>query len=308
MTTYGITPQGFVLKRLSDIISDLDAKLSQVQDPVTLEKLILTDENDPLVQLRDALADGLAACWEQLQMAYNQFIPTLSSGAALSGLVQLNGLIRQVGELDTTLRLRQQSETAGTGYIQIMAIYAAVAAIPGVQFCRAYQNRTLVTDSRGIPAKSIAVVVVGGDPSAVATAIFTKAGADVGFYGNTMRTCYDTLGVAYSVSYITPVPVPITIQVSLTQVNDQWPQDGADRVKTALIAYAQYSQAPNIGLYPGASVIPSQLYSPVNSVPGHSVNSILVSRDGSVPVSTPTAIAWNEVAQLTAENITVTVS
>jgi uncharacterized phage protein gp47/JayE len=306
-TVYGITSSGFVLKRLSDIISDMNARLAQVQDPVTLETLNLTDENDPLMQFRDALADQVAVCWEQLQMAYNQFIPTQASGRCLDGLVQINGLLRQINETDTNLRLRQQTETAGTGYVQIDAIYAAVAALPGVQFCRACQNSTLVNpDDRGIPAKSLAVVVVGGNTQQVADAIFAKAGADVGYYGNTTATCHDTQGLPYTVKYVTPTPVPITIVVNLTITDySLWPQDGIARVKQAIVDYAAYGEQPNIGLFPGADVVPSRLYTPVNTVSGHEIDHVWVARDSATPAPSPTAIAWNEVAEITTDNITV---
>ena len=37
MTTFGVTPQGFVLKRLADILADMQAALAGVQGPVTGE-------------------------------------------------------------------------------------------------------------------------------------------------------------------------------------------------------------------------------------------------------------------------------
>jgi uncharacterized phage protein gp47/JayE len=96
---FGITDTGFKLKRLADILADMKAALSTVQDPVTGEFLTpdLIDENDPLIQLVNAVSDELSVGWEQLQLAYNQFDPQKATGAGLSGTVQLNSIQRKAG-------------------------------------------------------------------------------------------------------------------------------------------------------------------------------------------------------------------
>lgn len=310
MTVYGITDSGFTLKRNYNIITDIRSSLSLVTDPVTGETLSLNDENDPLNQLANAVADQLSVCWEQLELAYNQFNPLSASGVPLRGLVQLNGILGQVGETDTNLRLRQQNETASTGSSQIESIYSSIAALPGVQFVRAYQNSTLTDpDGRGIPAKSIAVVAVGGDNQAIADTIFRKAPADCGIYGNTPNTCLDSLGTPYAIPFTRPVPVPINIIVNIQIIDSyRWAADGADRIKATLVKYAEYGQLPNFGLPPGVSVVDSQLYSPVNTVPGHSILSIQLSRGVSAPAVGNVAIAWNEVADISAANISVIIT
>ena len=95
-TTFGITAAGFVLKRLADILPDITGPLLTIIDPLTGETLTpnLADENDPLVNTVNSLADALSALWEQEQLAYNQFDPQKAIGAGLSGLVQLNGISR----------------------------------------------------------------------------------------------------------------------------------------------------------------------------------------------------------------------
>lgn len=309
MTTYGITDTGFTLKRNYNIIADIDSALALVQDPVTGETLNLSDENDPLNQLKNAIADQLAVCWEQLQMAYNQFDPLKASGVALSSLVQINNILRNVGETDTALRIRQQAQVAGTGAAQIQAIYSAVAGVTGVTFCRAYQNSTTQNpDSRGIPAKSLAVVAVGGSDADVANAIFLKSGSDAAYYGSTSVNVADSVGTVYPVKFVRPAPININIVVNLVIVDyPSWPLDGDTQIKNAIVAYSQYGQAPNIGLPPGADVIASRLYTPINSVQGHLITSVQVARVGDT-LGSEAVIAWNEVANITAANITVNLS
>jgi uncharacterized phage protein gp47/JayE len=288
----------------------MDLALSGVQDPVTGATLNLVDENDPLNQLKNAVADALSACWEQLEIAYNQFDPLKSSGAALSGLVQLNGILRETAETDTLLRLRQQKETMYTAARQVDAIYGAIIAVPGVQFARVYQNATTTDpDSRGIPAKSIAAVAVGGDDQAIADALFNTVPIGVGYYGSTTKTCVDSIGTQYSVSFLRPSVVQIDIEVDVTVTDlSQWPTNATDAIKGALINYALYGLNPDVGLPPGTTVLNSRLYSPVNSIPGHKITQIKLARHGSALSVQDIAIAWNEVANFILANITVNVS
>ena len=81
---YGIDDTGFTLKRLNNIITDLNTALALITDPKTGQSLNLYDENDPLINIRDALADSISACWEQAQLAYNQWDPLKSTGAGLN--------------------------------------------------------------------------------------------------------------------------------------------------------------------------------------------------------------------------------
>ena len=308
MTTFGITPTGFVLKRLADILDDVDAALSLVQDPVTGEYLTpdLLDENDPLVQIKNALCDQLSVCWEQLQLCYNSKDPLAATDAALSSLVQLNALIREPSQTDTSLRLLQQASTALPSYRQVDAIYAAVVNVPAVKWARVYQNATLITDSRGIPAKSISIVTVDGDAQAIADAIFQEVPLGVGYFGPVTKTCSDNRGNQYQVAFEPASLVPIHIEVHIALLGDgEWPDTGIAQIQAALIAYAAYSLAPNIGLPPGEDVINSRLYTPVNTVPGHEITMIKLARGTDELAEINIAIAWNEVAQMTTDNITV---
>ena len=306
-TTFGITDQGFTLKRFADIRADIVANLSTVQDPVTGEYLTpdLTDENDPLVQIVNAITDELSVCWEQLQGAYNQFNPLAATGVALQGLVQLNGFTAPAGMSDALLRVRQQQSTSLTSYRQVDAIYAAVINVPGVLFCRVCQNSTLTTDYRGIPGKTISAVVVGGDDQAVANAIFGKTSIGMSYYGNTSKQCLDNQGDAYTVSFERPSGIPISAVINITVLDyTRWPTNGEDLIKAALVAFSVYGLAPNIGLPPGASVINSALYTPINTVPGMEIVNVLLTRSGS-PIPSNVAIYWNEFAEITSGNITV---
>jgi len=403
--SYGITDEGFALKRLSVIISDINAALAQITDPQTGEALNLTDENDPLVNIRDALSDALAVAWEQLQLAYNQFDPLKATGAGLSGLVQLNALTRHPGiystveltmagtpnlyvssgkqvatyddlvkftlpawtfdgsgaatvvgtcteegpfeagagdvtkintptsgwdscenaeaatvgsypETDQELRTRQQQSTETTGRSTIEDIYGNLANLTGVTWARVYQNNTLATDGRGIPGKSIAPVVLGGNDQDIAGILHEQSPALCGFHGTTTVNVLDDQGISYAVKFTRPDQIPIYIAIELTVVNQSlWPTNGADQIRDAILDYA-LSGAPGLGIdegysrygfAPGQSVYASELYTPINSVPGFTVTSLLIGVEDP-PTLQSVVIDWDEIATFDSDNIAITVT
>jgi uncharacterized phage protein gp47/JayE len=402
---YGITDEGFSLKRLATIISDINEALAQITDPQTGEVLNLTDENDPLVNIRDALADALAVAWEQLQLAYNQFDPLKATGAGLSGLVQLNALTRHPGiystvtltmagtpnlyissgkqvatyddlvkftlpswtfdgagaatvvgtcteegpleagagdvtkinnpspgwdtcinaeaatvgslpETDRELRTRQQQSTETTGRSTIEDIYGNLANLDGVTWARVYQNNTLTTDGRGIPGKSIAPVVLGGNDQEIADILHEQAPALCGFHGTTTVNVSDDQGISYAVKFTRPNQIPVYVSIELTVVTQAlWPTDGDDQIREAILDYA-ISGAPGLGIdegysrygfAPGQSVYSSELYTPINSVPGTQITSLLIGYDDP-PTLQSIAIDWDEIATFDPDNISVTVT
>lgn len=403
MTTYGVTDAGFTLKRLADILTDINAQLALIVDETTGETLNLTDENDPLINLRDSVADALSVLWEQAQLCYNQFDPLKATGAGLSGLVLLNNIQRQAGiastvvltmtgtagvsiaagkqcalydgsvifdlpawtfdsggsatvtgtctldgpytaaagevtkivtpvfgwsacmnaapatvgsapETDIELRARQQASTETTGRSTIEDIYGNLANLDGVTWVRVYQNNTDVTDGRGIPARSIAPVILGGDNNSIAEMLFSQTPAIAGVYGTTMVNVVDIQGIEYGIRFTRPAEVPIYISIALTVVNaSTWPTDGEDQIRAAIIEYAA-SGASGLGISngfdqsgyaPGQSVYASELYTPINSVPGARITSLLIGETPG-PTAQSVSIDWNEIAGFSEENISIT--
>lgn len=388
---FGVTDDGFTLKRLPDILTDMQADLSTVVDPVTGETLTpnLADENDPLVQMVNSFADQMAEAWEVLQSAYNQFDPLKSTGAGLSGVVQLNGIDRQDGaattvalaltgtpgtvipaeskvspldnsvvftipevtldgggagaaigtatevgnlpaaagtvvkivtpvagwtgvtngadatpgseeETDAELRLRQQDSTTLPASSIVESIYSGVIDLDGVTYCRVFQNIELATDSRGIPAKSIAPVVVGGVDADIGQVLFERV-PTCSTFGTTTETITDVQGIDYDMKFTRPANVNVWVEVDVEIVDAAlWTGDGAARIEAAILAFAATEYVP------GTAVYASELYCPVNEVDGIKITSLTV---GSVSpaVDDSVAIDWNEIAAFDSARIDVTV-
>ena len=407
MTDYGLTDSGFVLKRLADIKSDLVTNLSTVTDATTGETLTpdLADENDPLVLAINGMSDLLSVCWEVLQSTNNQFDPNLASNAALSGLVQLNGIKRQSGvygtvvltctgtpgliitsgkrvsntagtiifelpsftfdgsgnatvtgtrteyddlsvgagecvkiltptsgwltvtnalvsvagsyeETDTSLRARRNDSVSFPARSIVDSMKAGLLDIEGVTFAEPYINSDLTTDSRGIPAKTWGIVIVGGDDDEIASVIFERSPM-YSYYGTTtVEINGELVADPYEIKFSRPSSIDVYVDMEIEIINESiYPDDGPDQIKAAILTFAS-SGAYGLGITtsydqdgysPGQSVYSSELYIPVQTIPGIRIVSLTVG------LSSPAGdsfveIDWNEIASFDADNIDITES
>lgn len=215
-----------------------------------------------------------------------------------------------LAETDEQLHVRQQRATSATSYRQVDAIIAGIMNVEGVQFARLYVNQTLTTDAEtGLSGKTMGAVVVGGTDEDVANVLRLKAGSLDNFEGTTSVTFTGDLGDTQVIKFYRPTSVPIYVSVNITVVdNGTFPLDGIEQIKQAIVDYAQYDQTGQTGFPPGADVILSRLYTPVNSVPGFKVNTLRIGKTAGSLAASDISIDWNEIATFSTDNITVTVT
>ena len=224
-----------------------------------------------------------------------------------------NGVATSVGtdaDTDTQLHIKQERATSATSYRQVDAIISGITAVPGVKFARLYVNKTTSTDARGIAAKTMAPVVVGGTDEAIANVLRLKGGSLDGYQGNlsTPVTYVGELGDTETIDFYRPTEVPIYIDINITVTNSAvYPEDAEDQIKQAIVNYAEYDQSGLAGFPPGANVIISRLYTPINSVPGFKVNTLKIGTTSTTETS-DISINWNQIADFDPSRITVTVT
>lgn len=217
--------------------------------------------------------------------------------------------VGQAPESDAALRKRQQQSTSLTAYRQIEAIYAAILAVQDVTFCRVYQNaETQPEDDRGIPFKEIAPIVVGGDDNAIAEAMFLRMPVTVQGHGTTKITLTDQQGVNYVIAFSRPTAVPIYVVVEISVTDGTlFPSDYEALIQQAIVEYAYYDNTAKSGFPPGADVIRTRLFTPINAAaPGFKINNMTIGKSAEAQAKNDIPIAWNEVAEFKAEYITVT--
>lgn len=121
-------------------------------------------------------------------------------------------------ETDAELRIRQSVSTMIPSLSVMEGIVGAVASLDGVTRWRGYENDTGDTDSDGIPGHTIAVVVEGGDSTAIAAAIHGKKTAGTG----TWAPDFDHAPASYAGSSVTSLAIGTGTKVFTTQTGLPW--------------------------------------------------------------------------------------
>lgn len=178
MTDYGITDNGFVLKRLSVILAEMDEAMRTVfGDNLNL------DPASPDGQVNGIMSEAYADLWELLQEAYNSFNPSVATGATLSNLVQLNAIIRKEARPSTvTLSL---TGTNGTS----IAAGSLVSTDDGIQFA----TDALVVIAAGVATVDATAVETG--PLAVAINTVTNIDTPISGWDTVTNPAVAVLGV-----------------------------------------------------------------------------------------------------------------
>ena len=155
----------------------------------------------PDYQLLSVLAKSLDDTSALVVQAYNSRNPQYASGAGLDMLLPQYGLSRAAGETDAQVRARIAHSLAGRGVSCADALVAAVMQLQYVKDAKLYINDTDSTDSMGIPANSLAMVVRNGRNAEIAQAIYDKKAPGIGTWGSTTANATDSNGNAVPVSF-----------------------------------------------------------------------------------------------------------
>jgi uncharacterized phage protein gp47/JayE len=165
-------------------------------------------------------------------------------------------VVGQPVETDAQLRRRQTQSTSIPAQTVVSSIQGNLMALPSVVRSKVYENDTFVTDANGIPARSIACVVDGTDPMAIATSIANTKTPGVPTYGNITENVIDSKGVVNHINYFQLVNYEIYVLCYITPTVGYTTQTG-------LFIFAAIQQYVN-NLDIGNSVLLGDLYSPAN--------------------------------------------
>lgn len=219
-------------------------------------------------------------------------------------------------ETDSELRQRRNRSTMAPAASPAESVYANLANLPGVTYARVRQNNTLLPDGNGIPGKSVAAVVVGGVDLDIAYALLARTGITSQWFGNTSLSLTDAQGESYVISWTRPTPLPVYIDLELEIINPNiFPADGIQQIKDAIILYAQ-GGAPALGVEdgfsttgfpPGATVVWSRLFTPINFIPGHRVVSLFIGSSASPATEDDIPTPWSKYPLFLDGNINITV-
>lgn len=177
----------------------------------------------------------------------------------------LDATVGEEDEEDEDLRLRRETELRVQGSSNIDAIEADVSTVDGVVDTASFENDTDATVD-GLPPHSFEIVVWSGDPAAadedeIAQAIWDSKPVGIPAIGNTTGTAVDAAGNERTIAFSYADNAEVYLEFDLT-TNDEFPVDGEDQVKDAVVAFADDNWRI------GSDVILSALYASVFSVSG----------------------------------------
>jgi uncharacterized phage protein gp47/JayE len=205
----------------------------------------------------------------------------------------------QSEETDAALRLRAQTVAERSSSVSVSALFQAISDVSGVTVVLVNENTTSSTDADGVPAHNVWCIVQGGADADIAEAIFEHKAAGIGTYGTTSVTHYDaTTDRNYSVSFSRPIDTNIWCTVNIT-TDVTYPADGDDQISDAIIAYFN----DNFGM--GDDIIHSRLYTPINTVAGHTVDSMFIGTAASPAGTADISIPDSQIGKIIAARIVV---
>lgn len=138
---------------------------------------------------------------------------------------------------DESLRESRNNNLAAPGTSTRDSIRAAILALDDVVSCTVFVNNTMITDADGVPAKSIEVLVRGGDDQDIADCLLANVAAGIGTYGNTTASSVDSEGTAHTVLFSRPDEIAIYVALTLTYDAGVYPDDGDDEVALGVVTF-----------------------------------------------------------------------
>lgn len=144
-------------------------------------------------------------------------------------------------ELDPAFRARREQLLRIAGSATVEAIRSAILELTGILQAFVIENTGNVTDANGLPAKSFEVIAqqaawTVAEEQEVADTIWDNKPAGILAYGSESNTVEDSMGFNHAIGWSKPTEVPIYMDLTL-DTNDDYPSDGDDLVKAALVAY-----------------------------------------------------------------------
>lgn len=179
-------------------------------------------------------------------------------------------------ETDAEFRARYYISVDFAGGVNIDAIVAAI--YEGVEAVIGEENDTDEVNEHGLPPHSIEIVAYGGLDEDIAKVIFQRKAAGRQTYGATVVPVLTASGQLYDVHFSRPVPVKVWVRIYNLVTNDQFPLDGIEQIKEAIVQYIGGNTRGGLNI--GQDVICVAIPTVVLSVSGVVDFKLKISADG----------------------------
>lgn len=179
-----------------------------------------------------------------------------------------DGVLGRDVETRKEFELRRQQSLSKNAVGSIPAVQGSVLSVPNILDAYTTDNSAgvpVVLDGITLPANSLYVCVAGGDPAAVALAIWKKKMPGCRMAGNTTQTVLDTNSLysppypAYNITFQTAIPQQFYFIVRVTN-SSLVPSDAQTQIQNVILsAFAGIDGGPRARI--GSTVYASRYYS-----------------------------------------------
>lgn len=208
-------------------------------------------------------------------------------------------------ETDEELRLRFRNTKLERSSNILDSLYSALLNVDGVEELAIYENDTDITDSNGVLPHSFLPVILGGSSQIIAQTIWKNKPMGIASQGNTVVPITDSQGFLHNIGFERPTPVTIYVDMVLSlnpEAPVQFPSDGADQIRAAIQTYA----SENFGV--GKDVIYSRIFTPINTIPGHQIDSLFIGITPSPVGTSNITVGFADISSFESININIVVS
>lgn len=272
-------------------ISKID--IYQVVDFAVTNNLVITKAS----KIVDGISEVPGAVDQQPNTVTTITTPVLGWDSVNNPFSAVLGRLKETDE-ELRLRFRNSKFERATNIIE--SLYSALFAVDNVSQVIIYENDTDLPDANGVPGHSFLPIIVGGTGSDIGLAIWQNKPIGILSYGNTTVTITNSQGFQHDISFERPNPVVVHIEMTLT-VDDIFPSDGIAQIKSAIVEYFQNEY----GI--GDDVIYSRLFTPINTISGHQIDSLYIGTEPSPSGTSNIPIAFNEIAEINDANIVINI-
>ncbi|AUR93501.1 baseplate protein J-like protein [Vibrio phage 1.187.O._10N.286.49.F1] len=191
-------------------------------------------------------------------------------------------------ETDAELRIRMDEREESTGTATKPSIETALSQVSGVTSAYIVVNDTLVDDEEtGVPKKHFETFIAGGDENEIAEVLHKTKSLLGQMWGDIEKTVIDQNGDTQGVKFSRPSTEYAWVRaVYSINSEEEFPADGEDRMRNAVVSYG------NSSMQQGDDLEPTKFFGPLYSVSGVFIQPNIQVAITSSPTDTP---AWSTV-------------
>ena len=209
-------------------------------------------------------------------------ITTITNPGSVAGITAVTNPAAFTGgrerETDEEFRDRYYASVDYAGGVNADSIRAAMLQnVDGIMEAKVFENDTDDVDDYGLPPHSIEAVVYGGLDSDIAQIIYKELGAGIQTTGQKVVEVITASGATKAIHFNRPHPVPVYVKVVGLSTSGDFPHDGVDQLRAAIVAYIGDNESGGVSI--GETLYHQRLPAVLYKVPGVLDFDVLIGTD-----------------------------